>query len=68
MSIIERSIEVNIPARTAYNQWTQFEEFPLFMDGVLEVRQLDDKRTHRRTNIGGIEKDFDAEIIEQIPD
>lgn len=68
MSTIEKSIEVNVPARTAYNQWTQFEEFPRFMDGVLEVRQLDDKRTHWRTNIGGKEKDFDAEITEQIPD
>lgn len=68
MSIIEKSIEVNVPARTAYNQWTQFEEFPRFMDGVLEVRQLDEKRTHWRTNVGGIEKDFDAEITEQIPD
>jgi len=68
MSTIEKSIEVNVPARTAYNQWTQFEEFPRFMDGVLEVRQLDDKITHWRTNIGGIEKDFDAEITEQIPD
>ena len=68
MSTIEKSIEVNVPARTAYNQWTQFEEFPLFMDGVLEVRQLDEQMTHWRTNIGGIEKDFDAEITEQIPD
>jgi uncharacterized membrane protein len=68
MSTIEKSIEVNVPARTAYNQWTQFEEFPRFMDGVLEVRQLDEQMTHWRTNIGGIEKDFDAEITEQIPD
>jgi uncharacterized membrane protein len=68
MSTIEKSIEVYVPARTAYNQWTQFEEFPRFMEGVLEVRQLDDKMTHWRTNIGGIEKNFDAEITEQIPD
>ena len=68
MSTIEKSIEVNVPVRTAYNQWTQFEEFPRFMEGVLEVRQLDDKHTHWRTNVGGMEKDFDAEITEQIPD
>jgi uncharacterized membrane protein len=68
MSTIEKSIDVNVPARTAYNQWTQFEEFPRFMDGVLEVRQLDDKHSHWRTNIGGKEKDFDAEITQQIPD
>ena len=68
MSKIEQGIDVKVSAHTAYNQWTQFEEFPRFMDGVLEVRQLDDKMTHWRTNIGGIEKDFDAEITEQIPD
>lgn len=43
-SKIEQSIEVEVPVRTAYNQWTQFEEFPQFMEGVLEVRQLDDTR------------------------
>jgi uncharacterized membrane protein len=68
MSPIKKSIDVNVPARTAYNRWTQFEEFPRFMDSVLEVRQLNDKHLHWRTNIGGKEKDFDAEITEQIPD
>src|ERR1700731_3355941 len=68
MSTIEKSIEVNVPARTAYNQWTQFEEFPRFMDGVVSVRQLDDRRLHWRTKIDGIEKEFDAEITEQLPD
>ena len=60
----EESIDVNAPASKVYNQWTQFEEFPRFMVGVLEVRQLDDKRLHWRTNIGGKEKDFIAEITE----
>jgi uncharacterized membrane protein len=68
MSTIEESIDVNAPASKVYNQWTQFEEFPRFMDGVLEVRQLDDKRLHWRTNIGGKEKDFISEITEQLPD
>ena len=68
MSTIEKSIDINAPAQKVYNQWTQFEEFPRFMDGVLEVRQLDDKRLHWRTNIGGKEKDFIAEITEQLPD
>jgi uncharacterized membrane protein len=68
MSSIEQSIDVNVPVRTAYNQWTQFEEFPRFMEGVKEVRQLDDKHLHWRANIGGIEKEWDAEIAEQIPD
>jgi uncharacterized membrane protein len=67
MSTIEESIYVNVPIRKVYSQWTQFEEFPLFMAGILEVRQLDDKRSHWRTNIGGKEKDFIAEITEQLP-
>jgi uncharacterized membrane protein len=68
MSSIERSIDVNAPAGAAYNQWTQFEQFPNFMDGVISVQQMDNKRLHWRTNIGGIEKSFDTEITEQIPD
>ena len=68
MATIEQSIEVNVPVRTAYNQWTQFEEFPRFMDGVESVRQLDDKRLHWRANIGGKAKEWDAEITEQRPD
>jgi uncharacterized membrane protein len=68
MSTIEKSIEVNVPIRTAYNQWTQFEDFPKFMEGVKEVKQLDDKRLHWKAEIAGKEKEWDAEITEQIPD
>jgi uncharacterized membrane protein len=68
MSTVEKSIEVNVPVSTAYNQWTQFEEFPRFMEGVKSVRQLDNKRLHWQTAIGGKEEDFDATIDEQIPD
>lgn len=68
MSSIEKSIDVNVPARTAYDQWTQFEEFPKFMEGVISVRQVDDKHLHWETNIGGKAENFDAEITEQIPD
>jgi uncharacterized membrane protein len=68
MSSIEKSIDVNTSARTAYNQWTQFEQFPNFMDGVISVEQMGEKRLHWRTNIGGVEKSFDTEITEQIPD
>lgn len=68
MSVIEKSIEINVPVRTAYNQWTQFEEFPKFMEGVKQVRQLDDKRLHWKAEIGGKEEEWDAEITEQIPD
>jgi ribosome-associated toxin RatA of RatAB toxin-antitoxin module len=68
MASIEQSIEVNVPVRTAYNQWTQFEEFPRFMEGVESVAQLDDKRLHWRANIGGKTKEWVAEITEQRPD
>ena len=68
MSRIEKSIDVNVPLSTAYNQWTQFEEFPRFMEGIEEVRQLDDKRLHWRAHIGGKQEEWDAEIVEQIPD
>jgi uncharacterized membrane protein len=68
MSTIEKSIDVNVPLRTAYNQWTQFEEFPRFMEGVREVKQLDDRRLHWRAEIGGKEKEWEAEITEQVPD
>ena len=68
MSLIEQSIEVDVPANTAYNQWTQFEEFPKFMEGVKAVQQLDAKRLHWRAEIAGKEKEWDAEITEQIPD
>lgn len=67
-SSVRESIDVNVPVRTAYDQWTQFEEFPRFMDSVREVRQLDDKRLHWRANVAGKEIEWDAEITEQIPD
>jgi uncharacterized membrane protein len=68
MSTIEQSIDVDVPVRAAYDQWTQFEEFPKFMDGVQAVRQLDDTHTHWQTKIAGREKEFDAVITEQTPD
>jgi len=68
MSTATESVEVNVPLSTAYNQWTQFEEFPKFMAGVLEVRQLDDRLQRWRAEIGGKEERWDAEITEQIPD
>ena len=68
MANIERSIDVDVPVRAAYDQWTQFEEFPSFMEGVEEIRQIDDTHTHWRTKVGGREKEFDAAITEQIPD
>lgn len=68
MSTVEKSIEVNVPVSVAYNQWTQFEEFPKFMEGVKDVRQLDDTHMHWQATIGGKEEEWDAEITEQIPD
>ena len=68
MSQVEKSIEVDVPVSTAYNQWTQFEDFPKFMAGVLEVRQLDDRHLHWRARIAGKEEQWDAEITEQVPD
>ena len=68
MSTIEQSIDVEVPVRTAYDQWTQFEEFPRFMEGVEKITQLSDTRTHWVTEIAGIHREFDAEITEQEPD
>ena len=68
MARVEHNIEVDVPVGTAYNQWTQFEEFPRFMEGVKEVRQLDDRRLVWRAVVGGKEKTWEAEISEQIPD
>ena len=66
--VIESSIEVDVPVSAAYNQWTQFEEFPQFMDGVEEVRQLGDTRLHWVASVGGRRAEWDAKILEQHPD
>src|SRR5579884_2171776 len=68
MATIEQSVEVAVPVRTAYNQWTQFETFPAFMEGVEEVRQLDDTHLHWVVEHNGRRHEFDAEITEQRPD
>src|SRR5215210_1715620 len=65
---VEESIQVEVPVSTAYNQWTQFEEFPLFMQGVDAVKQLDDTRLHWVATIGGKTAEWDAKILEQHPD
>ena len=66
--VIESSIEVAVPVSAAYNQWTQFEEFPQFMSGVEEVRQLGDTRLHWVASLGGRRAEWDAKILEQHPD
>ena len=68
MSRVEESIEVRVPVRTAYNQWTEFETFPEFMEGVERVEQKTDTLTHWVTKVAGAEREFDARITEQIPD
>jgi uncharacterized membrane protein len=68
MERVEKSITVECPLQTVYNQWTQFEEFPRFMEGVKHVTQLDDKRLHWEAEIGGKHKEWNARITEQIPD
>jgi uncharacterized membrane protein len=68
MSNVEKSIDVDVPVRTAYNQWTQFEEFPQFMEGIEEVKQLDEKRMHWKAKIAGKVEEWDAIVTEQEPD
>ena len=68
MSTVEKSIDVDVPVGTAYNQWTQFESFPQFMEGVDRIDQRSDTMTHWVTSIGGVKREFDAEITEQHPD
>ena len=68
MKTIEESIELDVPVSTAYNQWTQFAEFPKFMDGVESVTQADDTHLLWVANVGGAGREWEAEIVEQVPD
>ena len=68
MNDVTKYVDVQVPLRTAYNQWTQVESFPHFMSGVVAVRQLDDRHTHWVTEVAGSRREFDAEIVEQLPD
>jgi uncharacterized membrane protein len=68
MSTITESVDVDVDVTTAYNQWTQFETFPKFMEGVEEIRQIDDTHTHWKLNVAGVKREFDATITEQNPD
>ncbi|HEX5857809.1 MAG TPA: SRPBCC family protein [Microbacterium sp.] len=65
---VEKSILVNVPLSIAYNQWTQFEEFPQFMSGITSVTQLDDQRLEWVAEIGGVRRQWTARILEQVPD
>ena len=68
MAQVQESVDVNVPVRTAYNQWTQFESFPQFMDGVESITQIDDTHNHWVTKVGGVTREFDTVITEQNPD
>ena len=68
MSSIVKTVDVAVPVRTAYDQWTQFEEFPKFMEGVEQVRQLDDQNLAWRARVGGKTVEWSARITEQLPD
>lgn len=68
MSSVQEIIDVDVPLSTAYNQWTQFEDFPMFMNAVQEVRQVDDTHLHWKATIAGKLKEWDTEITQQIPD
>ncbi|MFN2465032.1 MAG: SRPBCC family protein [Candidatus Dormibacteria bacterium] len=68
MSEVEKTIEVEVPVHTAYNQWTQFETFPEFMEGIKSVKQLDDTKLHWTAEIAGKTKEWDASITQQEPD
>ena len=68
MSRVEEAVDVDVPVRVAYDQWTQFESFPNFMSGVESITQVDETRNHWVTNIAGVKREFDTEITEQHPD
>ena len=65
MAKVQESVDVDVPVRMAYNQWTQFESFPQFMDGVESITQIDDTHNHWVTKVGGVKREFDTEITEQ---
>ena len=68
MSTVEASVDVDVPLQTAYDQWTQFESFPRFMEGVESVTQVDDTHIHWVVEIDGVRREWDATITEQHPD
>ena len=68
MSQIIETVDVNVPVSVAYNQWTQFEEFPKFLDEVESIQQVTDVLTVWKVKVGPVEREFEANITEQHPD
>lgn len=67
MSTVEKSIEVDVPIATAYNQWTLMESYPQFMSSVDEVKRVDESLTHWKVNVAGVEREFDSKITDNVP-
>ena len=65
---VTAEVEVDVPIHTVYDQWTQFEEFPRFLHDVKKVEQIDDMLTHWVVSVGGVQREFDAAIVDQVPD
>lgn|SRR5664279_3094884 len=68
MGTVTKEIEVDVPISVAYNQWTQFEDFPAFMSGVKSITQLSDRKLHWEVSVGGVDREFEADVVEQHPD
>ncbi|WP_081736923.1 SRPBCC family protein [Arthrobacter sp. MA-N2] len=68
MATVNQTIDVDVPVSVAYNQWTQFETFPEFMKGVEAVEQIDETALQFSTNVGGVKREFNAQVLEQVPD
>lgn len=68
MNTVTSDIDIDLPIRTVYDQWTQFEDYPAFMSSVDEIRQLDDRNLYWRVHIGGVDRGFQAQITEQKPE
>ncbi|HEX3613696.1 MAG TPA: SRPBCC family protein [Sporichthyaceae bacterium] len=68
MTSVTQSVDVEVPVHVAYNQWTQFEEFPRFMGGVESITQLDDTHLRWEISVDGVKRDYETEITEQHPD
>lgn len=68
MSTVKSDVDVNVPLSVVYNQWTQFESFPRFMDSIERITQTDDTHTHWVVKIAAQEREFDTVVTEQVPD
>ncbi len=68
MATVQKTIDVHVPVRMVYNEWIDFESFPRFMEGIEEVRRLDDRTYNWRASLYGKKEEWDAEVTEMVPD